>query len=51
MPWDCSTSQNSKLDWASEFVRERVSPLDITSCIPTDSSTHSTTNCDRSSTR
>lgn len=51
MPWDFSTEPEfqAKLDWASEFVRKRVAPL--TSCIPTDSSTHSTTNCDRSSTR
>jgi acyl-CoA dehydrogenase len=31
MPWDFSTEPEfqAKLDWASEFVRERVSPLDI----------------------
>jgi acyl-CoA dehydrogenase len=41
MPWDFSTEPEfqAKLDWATEFVRERVQPLDIlypstTSCDP-----------------
>jgi acyl-CoA dehydrogenase len=31
MPWDFSTEPEfqAKLDWASEFVRKRVAPLDI----------------------
>jgi hypothetical protein len=51
MAWDFSTEPEfqEKLDWAREFVTERVEPLDL--LYPTVSSTRWTTSCARSSTR
>ncbi len=52
MAWDFETDPEfqEKLDWADEFVREEVEPLDLR-VAATCSSCRRTTRCGRSSTR